>query len=491
MTKTSENKEKEAPKTISPTNFLIRTLESVQKSMHLNDTDEQGTIEYITQHIDFKSGNSWMLVFAILIASVGLNMNSTSVVIGAMLISPLMGPLLGAGLALGTNHFFLLKRSLKNWGLSMFIGISASTVYFLISPISTTTSELLARTHPTVYDVLIAMFGGVVGIIAVSRKEKSAAISGVAIATALMPPLCTAGFGLASGNLSYFFGALYLFIINSVFICLATYLFVRYIFAFNSRQLEETHEKKVNRYVMIIASIVYIPSIFLAFIFFGEENFKTHAEQFIKSEIRFPNTFVVDKDFKYKPKNKEIVVSLFGDNISEKEVESLHSKLPFYSLEQTKLTINQSSITSALEKKISENFKRTDDKTTESKLKMVALQADLSKFTNLLDLSLQLKRELHSISPKVSNVVISFMKNDEKKSQKPQERKTAEKTAEESKEKPVEENKTNQVSNVTEELKQIVSIKWNKTPTAAERKSVSTFLKERLNDKELVIWETR
>lgn len=191
--------------------------------------DPSAVVTAISNGIYFRGSNLWILIFAILMASLGLNVNSTAVIIGAMLISPLMGPIMGVGLGLGINNLKLLKDSGKNYLVAIVIGIITSTLYFTLSPVYGTQSELLARTTPTVYDVLIAFFGGLAGIIATSSKEKGNVIPGVAIATALMPPLCTAGYGLAIGNLYYFIGAFYLLFINSVFICLATYIIVRFL----------------------------------------------------------------------------------------------------------------------------------------------------------------------------------------------------------------------------------------------------------------------
>ncbi len=187
------------------------------------DKDNEALIvESIRNGVEFKGTNLWILIFAIFIASLGLNVNSTAVIIGAMLISPLMGPIMGVGLAIGQNDFELLKRSLKSYLVATVFSVITSTIYFSLTPLDEVQSELLARTSPTIYDVLIALCGGLAGIIALSTKEKGNVIPGVAIATALMPPLCTAGFGLATGNLLYFLGAFYLYFINSVFISLAT-----------------------------------------------------------------------------------------------------------------------------------------------------------------------------------------------------------------------------------------------------------------------------
>lgn len=189
--------------------------------------DEENTIKAISNGVSFHGANLWVLVFAIFIASLGLNVNSTAVIIGAMLISPLMGPIIGMGLAVGINDFELLKRSLKNYLVATIISVCTATLYFLLTPLDEAQSELLARTSPTLYDVLIALCGGAAGIVALATKGKGNVLPGVAIATALMPPLCTAGFGIATGNIFYFLGAFYLFFINTVFIALATYIGVR------------------------------------------------------------------------------------------------------------------------------------------------------------------------------------------------------------------------------------------------------------------------
>ena len=184
----------------------------------------------ISKGVVFRGVNLWVLIFATMIASLGLNVNSAAVIIGAMLISPIMGPIMGIGLSLGINDFELLKKSLRNYALMFVVAIVTSTAYFLVSPLSSNSSELLARTVPTTYDVLIALFGGLAGIVAQTRQDRtSTVIPGVAIATALIPPLCTAGFGLATGQIRFFFGAFYLFFINSVFIALATYAMVRFL----------------------------------------------------------------------------------------------------------------------------------------------------------------------------------------------------------------------------------------------------------------------
>lgn len=217
-------------------------------------------IENIRKGIEFKGTNLWVLVFATFIASLGLNVNSTAVIIGAMLISPLMGPIMGIGLSVGINDFELMKRSLRNFGFMVLVSIATSTFYFVISPLSNAQSELLARTVPTTYDVLIALFGGLAGIVAQSRKDRtSTVIPGVAIATALMPPLCTAGFGLATLQFKYFIGAFYLFFINTVFIAIATYMVVRFLKYEKHSFLDSKKERKVRRSMVLIVLVTLSP----------------------------------------------------------------------------------------------------------------------------------------------------------------------------------------------------------------------------------------
>lgn len=227
--------------------------------------DEKETIRQITQGVTFRGPTLWVLVFAIFIASLGLNVNSTAVIIGAMLISPLMGPIIGMGLAVGINDISLLRTSAKNFAVATAISVLTATVYFLISPLSDASSELLARTSPTLYDVLIATCGGAAGIVALCTKGKGNVVPGVAIATALMPPLCTAGYGLATGHLLYFLGAFYLFFINTVFISLSTYIGVR-LMGFERRKfMTQKAERKARRIIMVLVVVTILPAILMTY----------------------------------------------------------------------------------------------------------------------------------------------------------------------------------------------------------------------------------
>ena len=242
------------------------------------DTDKAS--QYIRSNIEFKGPNAYILAFAIVIASVGLNTNSIPVIIGAMLISPLMGPIFGIGYGLGTNDTAFIKTAFKNLLIMVVISILASSIYFLVSPLELENpTELLARTNPTIYDVLIALFGGFAGIIEISRKDKGTVISGVAIATALMPPLCTAGFGLASGSLKYFAGAMYLFFINSIFIAIATFLTVKYLKFPMATFTDPARKKRVSRWVAALTIIIVAPSVYSAVIMIRENNFNHTAKE--------------------------------------------------------------------------------------------------------------------------------------------------------------------------------------------------------------------
>ena len=275
--------------------FFVRNFDVRQEK-----EDEKETIESIKKGVEFKGTNLWVLIFATFVASLGLNTNSTAVIIGAMLISPLMGPIMGFGLGLGISDFGLIKQSFRNFLTATIFSVITSTLFFLISPISEAQSELLARTQPTVYDVLIAFFGGLAGIVASSTKSKGNVIPGVAIATALMPPLCTAGFGLASGNLYYFFGAFYLFFINSVFISLATYLVVRLLKYPKKVFLDKQREKKVTRYVGAIVLFTIVPSVYLSYNLIRSSYFYNRVHEFVVSELAFPNTQILNKTVTYE-----------------------------------------------------------------------------------------------------------------------------------------------------------------------------------------------
>ena len=306
------------------------------------DTDYDGTIQQVRSDIEFRGGNIWALVFAILIASVGLNVNSTAVIIGAMLISPLMGPIVGAGFGLGTNDFLLLRRSLRNLLLATVVALVASTLYFAISPLEGAQSELLSRTRPTMYDVLIALFGGGAGVVAVSRKaNKGNVVPGVAIATALMPPLCTAGFGLARGNLWFFLGALHLYLINALFICLATLGFVRLMHFARMTEIDGSRIARARLLIILLTLGIAIPSIYTAWIVIQEARFKQLSRRFITESLNYSNRVVVNVDLHYSRGGSTINATLLGPPLPTDEIRTLQRRLPSYGLEGVRLELHQ------------------------------------------------------------------------------------------------------------------------------------------------------
>lgn len=307
-----------------------------------DDRADEGIItESVRKGIEFKGVNLWTLIFAIFIASIGLNVNSTAVIIGAMLISPIMGPIMGIGLGIGINDLELVKNGARSLLFATLIGIVTSAVYFTVTPLHEAQSELLARTSPSVWDVFIAFFGGLAGMVAASRKEKTNVVPGVAIATALMPPLCTAGYGLAIGNWYYVLGALYLYFINSVFIAIATYVMCRYL-QITKKQFEDIKvEKRVTNYMIIIVIITFLPSIFMAYKIVNKNIFESNARKFLEEQFVFTNTQVITKSFIYHNQDNVISVLLFGEQLSKQKIDSLKRNMGHYKLKGTKLTIVQ------------------------------------------------------------------------------------------------------------------------------------------------------
>ena len=319
----------------------IRRFVFYRFNLHEEMAEVSETITSIKRNVEFRGANLWTLIFAIFIASIGLNVNSTAVILGAMLVSPLMGPIMGIGLGIGTNDFELVKKGLRNLTLATIISIATSFVYFWITPLHDASSEILSRTSPSIWDVFIAALGGLAGIVATSRQEKSNAIPGVAIATALMPPLCTAGYGLASGNIFFFLGALYLYFINSVFICVATYLIVRFL-KFPKKEFEDkAYEKKVSRYILIVVLVTTAPSIYLGYRIVDKSIFENNAQNFVSNELNFANTQVISKSFTYNPKENKIELLLLGTELTPLQIDSLKKRLPLYQLQHTKLNIRQ------------------------------------------------------------------------------------------------------------------------------------------------------
>ena len=317
--------------------FAIKTFLKDYLDLRKDKDNELETVDSIRKGVEFKGANLWILIFAIFMASLGLNVNSTAVIIGAMLISPLMGPIMGVGLSVGLNDFELMKRSLKSFLITTLFSVTTATIFFLVSPVAEGQSELLARTSPTIYDVFIALMGGLAGVTALSTKEKGNVIPGVAIATALMPPLCTAGYGLATGNLIYFLGAFYLYFINSVFISLATFLGVRVMHFQRKEFVDKNREKKVRKYIVLIAILTMCPAVYLTVGIVQDTFFESAANRFVNEQLSFENTQVLDKKIHHEGKGHEIRVVLIGQEVPEASIAIARSKMKDYKLDNTKL----------------------------------------------------------------------------------------------------------------------------------------------------------
>ncbi|WP_245326380.1 DUF389 domain-containing protein [Hymenobacter wooponensis] len=306
----------------------------------LEDTADPGVIEEsVESSTSFRGTNLWVLIFAILIASVGLNVNSTAVIIGAMLISPLMGPLVTLGYSAATNNPDLLRRAIKSLGLAIIISLITSTIYFLLTPLEGAQSELLARTEPTIWDVLIALFGGLAGAVGLTRREKSNVIPGVAIATALMPPLCTTGYGLASGHWQYALGAFYLFSINCVFITLASFLVMRFLRLPPHQFQNEKHAVRVRRLMLAAAVVVAAPSVWLGYRIVQRSVYEHAAEDFVKEQLDFPGTYVITRQI--NARSRSINVLLMGPTVDSARLAAAHRQLAKYRLVPTTLTVRQ------------------------------------------------------------------------------------------------------------------------------------------------------
>lgn len=392
--------------------YLIRTFFKNYLELNRTEAEERETVESIRNGVEFKGANLWILIFAIFIASLGLNVNSTAVIIGAMLISPLMGPIMGVGLSVGLNDFELMKRSLKSFLVATLFSVMTATLYFLFTPLDEVQSELLARTSPTIYDVFIALVGGLAGIVALSTKEKGNVIPGVAIATALMPPLCTAGFGLATGNWLYFLGAFYLYFINSVFISLATFIGVR-VMRFQRKQfVDKAREKLVKRYIVAIAVLTMCPAVYLTYGIVKETFYQSAANSFISTELQFPETQVLSREISFE--KREIKVVLLGKEIPEDQLALVRSKMDRYKLHDTKLVVfqgmnqNGTMDISNIRTLVMEDFyKNTESRLLAQREELDSLHSVLAAFSGSGQVDARMGQEMKVLFPEVRTISLS------------------------------------------------------------------------------------
>ena len=373
--------------------------------------DRTQVIEQISQGVSFRGANLWVLIFAIFIASLGLNVNSTAVIIGAMLISPLMGPIIGMGLAIGINDIELFKKAWRNFAVATLISVLTAMVYFLVTPIDEAQSELLARTAPTIYDVLIATFGGAAGITALCTRGKGNVIPGVAIATALMPPLCTAGYGLATGNLLYFLGAFYLFFINTVFITISTFLGVRLMQFPRRTFLATEQQKRAQQIIGAIVVLTMIPAAIMTFGIVRKGISDSHVRSFVKKELAQTGTQIISQ--KIDRDSMVLNIVAVGKEIDTAKLNEATKRLAFYDLEDYRLNLIQGAKSDSLlqlthQLQQANTSKALDQqRTAELMNRNSALQQQLEAYTRYATLSKQVRREAVNVFPQIKRVALS------------------------------------------------------------------------------------
>ena len=386
-------------------NFTALIRETLNLNGHIDTAAAERSIR---SNIEFKGPNAWILAVAVIIASVGLNVNSIPVVIGAMLISPLMGPIFGLGLGLGVSDIQLMKSSGKNLLVMVSISLAVAFLYFLITPLSLSNpTELLARTSPTFYDVLIALFGGFAGILEQCRKDKGTVFSGVAIATALMPPLCTAGYGLACREFSYFLGALYLFVINCTFIMLATYAGVKYFRFRPTEYQDEAIGKRTKRLTSALIIIFIIPSIWSAVLLIQQNNFDVNATTFAEHRSTYGKSILYDYKIDHK-ENTTLTLFFTGEALNDRDKEELYSVASEYDIDKEQIQIRDYS---AQEQSDMNAFKDIYEKKesiiSAKEQEIVLLKNELEKIKNNELEYDKISKEIFSIKSSVQNVIIT------------------------------------------------------------------------------------
>lgn len=393
-------------------------LQRIKQLLLLGDdaASEQEIIESIERGVNFRGAKLWILVIAVFVASLGLNTNSAAVIIGAMLISPLMGPIIGMGLGVGIYDFDLLRRSWRNFVIATLFSILTATVYFMLTPINEARNELLARTSPTIYDVLIALCGGLAGIIAISSKSQRSGnvIPGVAIATALMPPLCTVGFGLATANWAYAAGAIYLFIINSIFIALATFIGAVFIMKFERKTyFERSREQKVKRLIWAIAVVTIIPAFVLTFGMVRRNYFEQRVNRFIQFEMHFPMTHVISHHTDYQ--NQSFDVVMIGQEIDSISIQTARERLPLYKLEDVQMTVIQGTQSSEPDEQLirvlerdSHELNHAEAVIAEQQTRLAQMEQQIQPYARMEQLSPRLMREMKILFPQVYSVTTTL-----------------------------------------------------------------------------------
>lgn len=372
--------------------------------------DTAKAAENIRSNIYFRGPNVWILVCAIILASVGLNVNSTAVIIGAMLISPLMGPIFGIGLGLGTEDTTLIKSALKNLLVMVLISLTAATLYFLITPLKLANpTELMARTNPTIYDVMIALVGGLAGIFEMSRKEKGTVLSGVAIATALMPPLCTAGYGIASGSIACVAGALYLFFINCIFIILATFVMVKYLHFSEYEFLDSGKARKTKTVMTAVVILFTVPSLWSAFVMIRENRFEMNVEEFIRDNKNLENGYIYDHVISPR-KGGHVELFIAGEPLTASEKSRLLESAQRHDINENQIKFTEKSMYEASdnvsEKLVKGIYERTDSEITRRENRIRELEKEVSAYKQEEIPYAQITREIHNQYPEIEDLYI-------------------------------------------------------------------------------------
>ena len=416
-------------KTDERNKFAIKSFLGEYLDLKKDKDNEMETVDSIRKGVEFKGANLWILIFAIFMASLGLNVNSTAVIIGAMLISPLMGPIMGVGLSVGLNDFELMKRSLKSFLITTAFSVTTATIFFLFTPIAEAQSELLARTSPTIYDVFIALFGGLAGVVALSTKEKGNVIP-----------------------------AFYLYFINSVFISLATFIGVRVMHFQRKEFVDKAREKMVRKYIILIVVLTMCPAVYLTFGIIKSTFYETAANRFINEQLNFENTQVLDKKISYE--HKDIRVVLIGPEVPDASISIARSKLKEYKLEETKLTVlqgmnNEAVDVSSIRAMVMEDFyKNSEQRLQEQQKKITRLEENLAQYKEYDTMGRTLVPELKVLYPSITSLSIAH-----------------------SLETRVDSMKTDTVT--------LAVLKFGKHPSVAEKEKISAWLKARVGAKKL------
>lgn len=414
--------EEKTIKTVRKNNYSFKRLFHAAFNLSADQASYEEISERIESGVELRGTNMCILILAIFIASVGLNMNSTAVIIGAMLVSPLMGAIMGIGFAIALYDTDLLKKSATVLLFEVIVALAASTIYFSLSPITTVSTELLARTSPTAWDVIIAVCGGLAGMIGTTRKEKSNILPGVAIATALMPPLCTAGYGLAVGNLKYFAGAMYLFLINGIFIAISTMLITIFVGLPSKYKTDTDKEsrKQIVKRAALIAVAAIVPSVFFAADIVRDTVFETNINNYMEKEFRFENTQVVK--YSVNEENKELNVAVIGTTLDQNTISNLAQSMKDYHIDSLELKVQQTEVKAGITPAELEAYVKNETSQLsaeneadyqELQSQLIAAKSELSSYQEKEVDVTALQDELKVLYPTVTKLQAGYLNSDD------------------------------------------------------------------------------